>query len=311
LVSDYASILNGKVTFRVSCGTLDNGYLYALKFDYKSGTPPHKYSQLTQIWRKVFPFGDYANLQPVNIYNYTFPANVLASKIKLISTGHGWGNLNTSNAAEFYDATHHIYINNVNTFTQHNWANCNPNPDNCMPQNGTWQYNRAGWCPGSIARPFDYNLNQFITTNTIALKYVFFEQYLDQCHPNNPGCVTGTTCTDCSDGFNPQLDVACNLVNFFDIPPPNPVILAITEPKHNIDIAIYPNPSRGLFNLSSDNKLNKMCMVAIYNLSGKMIQQFEWNGDNVSINLTNATPGLYIMKISNENLVEVKKIIIR
>jgi len=311
LLTDYASLLNGKVTFRVSCGTLDNGYLYALKFDYKSGTPPHIYSQLTQIWRKTFPFGDYANLQPVNIYNYTFPANVIASKIKLISTGHGWGTLNSNNAAEFYDATHHIYVNNVNTFTQHNWANCNPNPDNCMPQNGTWQYNRAGWCPGSIARPFDYSLTPYISTNTIALKYVLYEQYLDQCHPNNPNCVTGSTCTDCSDGFNPQLDVACNLVNFFDAPPPNPVILTVNEWKENSGIAVYPNPSNGIFNISSDNKLDKTASVEIYNLMGNIVMQFEWKGENTMINLRNSASGIYIMKVENENGVRFKKIIIQ
>ncbi|MFZ4399544.1 MAG: LamG-like jellyroll fold domain-containing protein [Bacteroidales bacterium] len=311
LVTDYASLLNGKVTFRVNCGTLDNGYLYALTLNYRKGPVVHRYSQITQIWNKTFAFGDYANLQPVNIYNYTFPSNVKESKIKLISTGHGWGSLNTGNAAEFYDATHHIYINNVNTFTQHNWANCNPNPDNCMPQNGTWQYNRAGWCPGSIARPFDYSLTSFIPTNSIALKYVFYEQYIDQCHPNNPACVTGSTCTDCSDGFNPQLVVACNLVNFFDVAPPDPQILNTNEIKHNVDIAVYPNPSKGLFNLSSDNKLSKMSSVVIYNLSGKIVQQFEWSGENISVNLTSSAPGLYIMKISNENLVEIKKIVIK
>ncbi len=311
LVTDYESVLKGKVAFRVSCGTMDNGYLYALKFDYKQGTPAHLYSQINQVWRKTYPFGDYANLQPVSDFNYTFPANVLASKIKLVSTGHGWGTLNSNNAAEFYDATHHIYVNNVNTYTQHNWTNCNPNPDNCMPQNGTWQYSRAGWCPGSIARPFDYDLTPFVATNSIALKYVFYEQYIDQCHPNNPNCVTGSTCTDCNDGFNPQLDVACHIVNFFDAPPPNPEILEITELINKYAIEVYPNPSNGIFNISSDNKLDKVSTVEIYNLMGNAVMKFQWKGENTAFNLSNLAKGIYIMKISNKDVLAVKKLILR
>lgn len=310
LVTDYESLLKGKVTFRVSCGTLDNGYLYALNLQYKAG-PSRRYSQVTQIWNKTFPFGDYANLQPVNIYNYSFPANVLASKIKLVSTGHSWGTLNTGNAAEFYDATHHIYINNVNTFTQHNWAYCNPNPDNCMPQNGTWQHNRAGWCPGAIARPFDYDLTQFISSNTIALKYIFYEQYRDECHPNNPNCITGTTCTDCSNTDNPNLVVACNLINFFNNPPPNPVILNVEEIKNKVNLAVYPNPSKGIFNLSSNDKLDRKSLVEIYNLMGHIIKKFEWEGENISIDLTGSATGIYILKVSNENFVDIKKLMVR
>ena len=88
-------------------------------------------ARLLRYGMKSYDFGNYANQQPVNVYNFIYPAGVAASKIKLVSTGHG-GPSNTSNAAEFYDATHHIYVNNVNTFTQHNWTTCNPNPDNCQ-----------------------------------------------------------------------------------------------------------------------------------------------------------------------------------
>ena len=173
---------------------MDNGYLYALSFTFKAGIPTHKYSQVNQIWENNYNFGDYANLQPVSVSNYTFPSGVVASKLKLISTRHGSGTDNTDNAAEFYEATHHIYVNNVDSFAEHNWQVCNPNPDNCTGKLGTWQYSRAGWCPGSIAHPFDYDFTQFIANNTMALKYVFYQQYINECSPDYPPCVSGTTC---------------------------------------------------------------------------------------------------------------------
>ncbi|MEI6695404.1 MAG: LamG-like jellyroll fold domain-containing protein [Bacteroidota bacterium] len=307
-LADYMSILNGKVTFKIV--GLDNGYYYALSLNYKSGTPPHKYSQVTQVWDRSYDFGNYANQQPVSIYNCTFPVSVAASKIKLISTGHA-GPSNSNNAAEFYDATHHIYINNVNTFIQHNWTTCNPNPDNCMPQNGTWQFNRAGWCPGSIAQPFDYDLSSFIPTNNIAVKYVFYEQYIDQCNPNYPGCVSGSTCTDCNADAQPSLYVNCNLVNFFDNSPPDPQLQSINELKKDFGIAVFPNPSNGLFSLASNNKPDHVCRVVIYNTMGTVVKQFEWIGENMDINLTNFASGIYIMKVSNKDGFEVKKLMIR
>jgi hypothetical protein len=70
-LADYASLLQGKVTFRANCATLDNGFVYQLKFDYKEGAPPHKYSSVKQVWKDIFPFGDYSNLQPVPQFGYS------------------------------------------------------------------------------------------------------------------------------------------------------------------------------------------------------------------------------------------------
>ncbi len=308
ILTDYASILNGKVTFKIV--GLDNGYFYALSFTYKSGTPLYKYSQITQVWNDNYDFGNYANQQPVSIYNYTFPADVLASKIKLISTGHAGPN-NTSNAAEFYDATHHIYLNNVNTYTQHNWTTCNPNPDNCMPQSGTWQYNRAGWCPGTIAKPFDFDIAQnIIAAQNMAIKYVFYEQYIDQCNPNYPGCVTGTNCTGCSADAQPSLIVNCNLVNFFNVPPPNPQILSVLEPKFDLGLSVFPNPSNGKFNLISKNKNESNYLISIYNLMGKLIKNIEWAGENMIIDISENPTGIYLMKVESPKGFEVKKLIV-
>jgi hypothetical protein len=308
-LGDYMSLLNGKVTFRVGCGTLDNGYLYALSLNYKSGTPPHIYSQVNKIWQNSYDFGNYANQQPVPVINYTYPANVADSKLKLISTGH-MGPNNTSNAAEFYDATHHIYINNVNTFTQHNWTTCNPNPDACQPQSGTWQYSRAGWCPGSIAKPFDYSMQPFIATGNISLKYVLQESYIDQCNPNYPPCVTSSSCTDCADGANPFLVVACNMINFFDTVPPQPVIQSIAEINKDFGVRVYPNPSKGIFNMVANNRPGSTIRVEIYNVTGNSVKCFNWDGETKVLDLSNFTSGIYFMKIGNEKGMEIKKLII-
>lgn len=305
-LADYMSLLQGKVNFRANCGELGNGFLYSLKFDYKEGAPAHKYSLVSQVWKAVYPFGDFANQQPVPQYNFVYPPTSVASKLKLVSTGHGWGNLNTGNAAEFYNATHDILVNGANTFTQHNWTTCNPNPDACSPQNGTWTYNRAGWCPGSIARPFDYDLSTFIPNSTLALQYQFFQTYIDQCHPNNPNCVTGTTCSDCNDGFNPMLDVNCNLITFFDD------ATVLSTPENELpNLVVYPNPSNGIFNLNTVKSNGKAFTVSVYNLVGTMVQQFNWDGSKTTLDLSAAAKGIYVVQVSDGNWSEIKKLVVQ
>lgn len=309
-LTDYASILQGKVSFRVNCETLDNGFLYDLSFDYEQGTPPFKYSTVKQVWKNYYPFGDYAQMQPVELFNYTYPDNAVASKLKLVSTGHGWGTLNTGNAAEFYNATHNVWVNGVKTFTQHNWTDCNPNPDGCQPQNGTWYHDRAGWCPGAIAKFFDFDMNGFVPGRDIELRYVFQETYMDNCHPNNPACVTGVTCSDCNDGFNPALDVACNLVTFSNSPT---IIVGKKDyvPTSSV-LNVFPNPTTGIFEVSLMQLASvRNAEIVIYDNTGRPVKQLDWDGQKLNIDLTSESKGIYLLKVVTPDWTEMKKIILK
>lgn len=313
-LTDYMSILQGKVSFRVNCGTLDNGYLWSLTLNFNEGSLQNNYSKIENIWWQTYQFGDLANLQPVENVSYTFPENVEASTLKLVSSGHGWGDLNTSNAAEFYEATHHIWINGEETFEQHNWYVCNPNPDGCQPQNGTWYHNRAGWCPGAIAQWFDYDVTPYIADEDIEIGYVFFEDYVDFCHPNNPDCVTGVTCADCDAGFNPHLVVACNLVVFSDSPVDNGAIVSIDENYYNIGsyIALFPNPSDGMMELSFHGKAAfGKADVCLMNITGNILDRFEWYGESKTLNFSYLSKGVYFLKIQVNGTTEVRKIVIQ
>jgi len=313
-LTDYSSILQGKVSFRLNNATLDNGYLWDLTFNYSEGTPLYNYSKIDTIWWQTYQFGDLANLQPVPNVNFTFPVNTEDAKLKLVSTGHGWGDLNSQNAAEFFQATHHIYINGTETFEQFNWYDCNPNPDNCQPQNGTWFHNRAGWCPGAIAQWFDYSLTSYVAEESLNLGYVFQEDYVDYCHPNNPECVTGVTCDDCSAGFNPHLIVACNLVSFSDTPIDNGAMVSIDEENYELGsyINLYPNPSNGMMTLEFHGLADfGEADVSIIGLTGTLYDRFSWRGETTSLNLSNLSKGVYFVKIKTEDQMEMRKIVIQ
>lgn len=307
-LTDYMSLLLGKTEFRFNCSTLDNGYYYKLTLNYTQGVPPYLFSKVHEVWNDIYPFGDYANLQPVEQQIYEFPYDATAAKLKLVSTGHGWGDLNTSNAAEFYEATHHIWVNGVQTFAQHNWVDCSPNPDGCQPQNGTWYYNRAGWCPGLIAQWFDYDMTPYIAGQGVNLRYVFYENYVDLCHPNNPNCVTGVTCSNCADGFNPTLDVACNLVVFS----PNPLLVGREEEKKAVTaISIRPNPTRGNVEVQTfGNNSGESWPIQVLTITGTMAGQFDWDGRSARLDLSSLPSGIYFLKIRTADKTEMKKVIL-
>jgi hypothetical protein len=306
-LTDYISLLSGKINFRFNCETLDNGYYYMLTLDYNEGTPEYPYSSIYKIWQDNYPFGDYANLQPVENQTFEFPDNTSAATLKVVSTGHGWGNLNTGNAAEFYEATHHIWVNGAQAFEQHNWSTCNPNPDACQPQNGTWFYNRAGWCPGSIAPWFDFNLNAYVSGGAINLGYVFDEDYVDLCHPNHPDCVTGVTCTDCDDGYNPQIEVACNVVCFSAIP-----IVGISNPVGIPGFVVNPNPSQGIVHLSSDGSAElQNADIRLMNSAGILVKQISWKGQHLALDLSSLPKGVYMLMLETPSQQEIRKLILQ
>lgn len=304
-VTDYASLLQGEVDMRYHCITWDKGFNINIRYDFTPGTPEYLYSIVTPLWRGEYSFGNMSNLQPVPPAHYTFPADALDAHLKVITTGHNWGENNTGNAAEFYHATHYIKVNDARIHTQDLWAVCNPNPAGCQPQNGTWVYPRAGWCPGSISRVFDFSMADFLSIPNFKLEYEFDPNYKDLCNAANPACVSGVTCPDCDDTFNPILNVAVHMITFSN------KILVKTENRESANIRIVPNPARDRFTLLSVNPaLARGSSAEILNASGKVVRVFAWNGDEMHVDISKLPAGLYIIRITTNRGVEVRKLIV-
>ena len=304
--TDYASIFQGLEEMRFSIGTNEQGFIIDVSFDFQEGTPQYKYSWVDVIWRGTFPFGDYANLQPMDTIHWDFDDTAEASKLKIINTGHGWGNLNTGNAAEFYEATHHIKVND-DSFDQHLWVTCNPNPDNCQPQNGTWYFNRAGWCPGSISFVYEYDLTSYVNSSDVEIVYEFYPGYMDFCHPNNPDCITGVTCSDCNAGFNPHYIIAGNLVSYS-----NSLYIPVGEEEYTyFNMKLLPNPATYQVLLSTNHRNAPInTFVRIFNMSGQLVEQFKWQGEDKLLDISGLNEGVYFFTVKSDKGNEVRKLII-
>lgn len=246
-LTDYASLLNGRVNFRMFIDTWGTGgWGIHLNIHYFEGAPQHDYSQVDVIWKASYPFGNYANLQPVPAANVPFRSDAETVELQLVTTGHGWGANNTDNASEFRHSYNYLYANQVDTFVQDLWADCSPNPDGCQPQAGTYTFDRAGWCPGAIANLYTYDMNAYKANGEVNLQYIFDTTYVDLCHANHPDCITGVTCSNCNDGYNPVFQVSANLITTFDsLIPTQPLKVVSNDgfiPLENT-FKLIPNPA--------------------------------------------------------------------
>lgn len=301
-VTDFASILQGNVEFRMYIETWGTGgWQLNLDLDYIAGMPEYKYSSVEELWKGDYSFGDPADLQPVPEKAVYWDDDVVGAKIRLTSTGHGWGANNSQNAAEFYHAEHEIRIDGILYFLQDLWQECNPNPANCTGQMGTWQHNRAGWCPGSIGMVFNYDLTSVISNNSINLKYVFQEDYIDYCHPNNPGCVSGQTCSDCNDGYNPYYRVGAYVIKYSDAP----ITLNIENniAKKEMEVALYPNPTKSTFRINMQDQWTNIA-ISVLDITGQTIKtnffKTEQDLNQAEIDISNLPNGMYFVKIQSE-----------
>ncbi len=313
-VTDYSTILQGLVEFEMYFQTWNgSGYDPILTFRMHKGTPEYLYTDIQPLWFNAFDFGDYANQQPVPTVNYHFIDGIDKAKLKIITTGHNWssgtnGCYNTGNAAEFYEATHHILINGQNKYDQHLWRTCNPNPAQCQPQNGTWTYDRSGWCPGSIGVVWDFDLSEYIAAGTANLFYQFDPTYLDYCHPNHPDCVNGVTCVNCAAADNPILRVSGAVVSYSNN---EDVLLKVqTYPdvqKDLFSVSISPNPVKDAMTIATDYDLGKIC-VHILNAQGVEVRNFVMQ-KSATIDVSDLPSGIYLVSLIGGEVVTRKVVI--
>lgn len=310
-VTDYESLLQGEVEFRMYIETWGTGgWNINLNLNYTQGTPAYLYSSVEEVWQGNYNFGDMANLQPVPVKQITAPQNTQNMRFRLVTTGHGWGSNNTGNAAEFYNATHNLQVNGANTFTQALWTDCDPNPNGCTGQAGTWQYSRAGWCPGAISAPYFYDLTSYISA-PFNFGYQFRTFYRDYCHPNNPSCVSGTTCPDCNDGYNPYYRVGAYMIYKGNQP-----LQTLAAPEFTLaenKITVYPNSNNGIFRINIENEMTDL-VVNVINIKGESIKTYYFKNkehlSNHTFDLSTVSKGTYFLKIYDKKSSFSSKMII-
>ena len=200
-VTDYRSILKGNVEIKSYIDTwVEPGWLVTVDFTFISGTPFTPNTIVRNIWNSEYiVYGDETNPPNIPTVQEYIPNDAQYVKLRITTTGHGQGN--TDNAAEFSYKNHEIIINDENSVIHDFWRDdCEFNQ--CSPQFGTWQYDRAGFCPGDKVLYQDFDLNNLLPIGQVSSLDYVLDDYFNECSPNNSNCIDGQTCSDCDYNYN-------------------------------------------------------------------------------------------------------------
>ena len=196
-VTDLQRLLEGQRTVRVFIDTwvgpdspYGDGWLVDASFDFQGGLPASDPFAVVPLWAPHgIVYGDPA--QPTaQSTQADVPEGVTGMRLRALVTGHGQGN--AENCAEFCSKEHTFTVG-AKPITKPVWR------DDCETtaapgQQGTWQYARAGWCPGAMVEPWIEDVDA--TVGALAVGYDI-EPYENTCRPDATscsGCTLGTGC---------------------------------------------------------------------------------------------------------------------
>jgi hypothetical protein len=171
-ISEYAPILKGNLNLQVG----NNQELLDLKFHFIKGTPPRDVISV----QNIYPYADYkyeylADDSLLKSTDIILNPNAHTYRIKSIVSGHG--HAGPRNCCEWDSKTHTWYTEGYELFRWNVWTDCGNNP--IYPQGGTWPFDRAGWCPGTIVDEHEFELTPYVLPgDTLNLDYGI-ENYYD------------------------------------------------------------------------------------------------------------------------------------
>jgi hypothetical protein len=201
-VTDLRPLLTGDITLRAFIDTwvgpgsqYGGGWLLSASFELTGGVPSPLPIAVIPVWTmRSAAYGDPAKpiAQSLPAATLTLPA-ATSYALRTFVTGHGQGN--AGNCAEFCSRTHTIKAG----ATPHDatvWR------DDCdktgaPKQQGTWQYPRAGWCPGADVLPWKVDVTADVAQSSTASFAYDVQSYENTCRPDATscaGCTLGSAC---------------------------------------------------------------------------------------------------------------------
>jgi hypothetical protein len=320
-VTDYAMLLHDEVSFGSYIETWigdARGWLVTIEFAFIEGEPDFYPYEIVNLWQYSYAvIGDSSRpieekLFPMDI---VIDSNAAKVKLRVITTGHGQGN--TLNAAEFSQLWHSVDVGPDSVYHVLWRTDCATNP--CSPQGGTWQYNRAGWCPGQSVIPWDND----ITTNVIAGQLITLdyniEPYENFCRPNNPDCISGVTCPDCNYNYTghtePHYTIQSQLIYYSDNPPVTVEYKELGIVDEYLLMQNYPNPFNPITQIKFNIPESGLVKLKVFDTLGNevvtLIDDVINSGiHEITFDATNLTSGVYIYILSAGDKVLSNKMIL-
>lgn len=156
-VTEYAHLLKDSAEFRIEYQGYSYGFTATWDMIFVEGTPAREVVKIENIYNGGYNYGQSTSIEAALVQkSFTVPADAVATKARIIITGHGADN--NEGCAEFCAKKMYLKHNGTQIAEQLVWKDdCGSNPIPAQP--GTWVYNRSNWCPGEKVRNYDYMLN--------------------------------------------------------------------------------------------------------------------------------------------------------
>ena len=218
-VTDFQPLLRGSVPFTAfidtyvpaAGGQYGSGWLFTADLMYYAGEPDWTAYKVQNLWNGEPRYGD-ASAPIATFFKALAPAvDATAAKVKvrLMVTGHGQSP-NSENGAEFLVRSRTLKVGTT-PFSNVLWRNdCFLNPN--RPQPGTWQYSRAGWCPGARVDPWVLDISALaVPGKTLPLTYTadaYSNTTIDQGNPARQWVASQLVSYHAGPSYEPTLEVS-------------------------------------------------------------------------------------------------------
>jgi len=154
-LTDLRSLLQDSCTVIYEHGgyepNTDRGWAVTLDFEFILGKPAQPVLDVVPLYAGGFAYGNKARSIEADLppHNVDVPIGATTMRIRVLQTGHG---MNLQDGCGEFCAKQRIIKVNGDTVNTHKlWKDCGCNP--VQPQAGTWIFDRANWCPGSLNQP--------------------------------------------------------------------------------------------------------------------------------------------------------------
>jgi len=163
-LTDLRPLLTGDTTLRVSIDTWVGpghsdgaGWLFDADLSFVGGPAP---SPEPIAVHPVWPHQSWSaglDDSPVEaqVVPTTIDGPINSARLRTFITGHGWNN--AINCAEFCAKTHTFTVDEE-SHDREVWRDDCDQTETDGTQLGTWEYARAGWCPGAQVHPWNIDL---------------------------------------------------------------------------------------------------------------------------------------------------------
>ncbi|GBD06481.1 Peptide-N(4)-(N-acetyl-beta-D-glucosaminyl) asparagine amidase F [bacterium HR21] len=273
------------------------GYLVTVRLRFEPGMPPSVPYRVLKLWAndvgRRWPYGNPKD--PIDTYvpprTLMVEESAVAVRFVALLTGHGQGN--TDNAAEFSQKTHTVIVNGTE-FPRLLWrSDCARNP--CSPQQGTWQYNRAGWCPGDYVRLWEEDVTASIRPGDSNRIEFLFEPYINYCSPWWDSCFVRRppNCPDCN--FNstghtmPWYLMSAYLVLYRQ----NPQGIGQFREPGTIQWRWVPG------GILLRQQLSRGWFWEVLDVLGRRFRSGQWWDEQLELSFAGLAPGAYLLRLWN------------